>query len=231
MKIAAFLTSSSHHGNTATAVQTLLEGAKSAGAEVEIFYLNDYYIKPCIGCRVCEKTDKCIHGDSDDVHLFHEAIRTAEAFVLGTPTFYGDITGQFKMFVDRVYPMCSVKKDPVTNQMSFGSVLPDRKPGVMIAISGSHGVGVLESHLKVGYHCLNDINGYLWREVLIPYTSWTPVKDMPEKLNELFTTGVDLVQHIKDGSNEDKAKTAALREKYKYKNTTAPNNPQERSNL
>ena len=69
MKIAAFLTSSSHHGNTATAVQTLLEGAKSAGAEVEIFYLNDYYIKPCIGCRVCEKTDKCIYGDTDDVHL------------------------------------------------------------------------------------------------------------------------------------------------------------------
>jgi len=218
MKIAAFLTSSSHHGNTATAVQTLLEGAKSAGAEVEIFYLNDYYIKPCIGCRVCEKTDKCIYGDTDDVHLFHDAIRTADAFVLGTQTFYGDIAGQFKMFVDRVYPfMCCTGKDPVTQQMTFGSILPDRKPGVMIAISGSHGVGVLESHVKVGYHCLNDINSYLWREVLIPYTTWTAVKDMTEKKEELFRTGVELVQHVKDGCHEDKAKTAALCEKFKYK--------------
>ena len=33
MKIAAFVSSSSHHGNTATAVQKFLEGARAAGAE------------------------------------------------------------------------------------------------------------------------------------------------------------------------------------------------------
>ena len=35
MKIAAFVSSSSHHGNTATAVQKFLEGARAAGAETE----------------------------------------------------------------------------------------------------------------------------------------------------------------------------------------------------
>ena len=34
MKIAAFVSSSSHHGNTATAVQKFLEGARAAGAEL-----------------------------------------------------------------------------------------------------------------------------------------------------------------------------------------------------
>lgn len=210
MKICAFVCSSSHKGNTATAVQRLLAGAEAAGAETQILYLNDYTIKPCIGCRVCEKTHQCV-VKGDDVALLHEAIREADAYVLGTPTYYGDVTGQFKMFVDRCYPFIDIKKDVETQSLSFGSIIPVRKPGVLVAVSGGHGESVFQSHVKVAFHCLNDINGYLWREVLIPFSTWTPVKDMGETLETLFTTGRDLAHHLESGGVEDVERTKSLR--------------------
>ena len=206
MKITAFVSSSSHNGNTATAAKKLLEGAKDAGAEIDICYLNDYLIKCCRGCRVCETTDECVIKD-DDVHLIHEKLDACDAYVLATPTFYGDITGQFKVFVDRCYPYVAITKDPVSKKMSFGSRVPVRKPGVIIALSGTHGVKVFDSHLKVGYFALNDLNGYPFREVLIPNTTWQAVKDQPEKLAELYAVGKELAEHLANGGEEDKERT------------------------
>jgi len=40
MNILAFISSSSHSGNTATAAKRLLQGAADAGAETQLFYLN-----------------------------------------------------------------------------------------------------------------------------------------------------------------------------------------------
>lgn len=209
MKVTAFVSSSSHNGNTARSVKRLLEGAASEGAEMRIHYLNDYIIKPCVGCRVCETTHVCIQKE-DDVPLLHQAIREADAYVLGTPTYYGDITGQFKQFVDRCYPFIDIHKDPATKVMTFGSIIPVRKPGILVALSGSHGPEVLSSHRKVAYHCLNDINGYLWREVYLPFTSWNRPEDM-EQWQELFDAGSALARHLLSGGREDLARTAQLK--------------------
>lgn len=217
MKIVAFVSSSSHGGNTATAARRLLEGAAQAGAQTEILYLNDYHIKCCRGCRTCEKTNECVIK-GDDVPLLHAALRSADAYVLATPTYYGDITGQFKQFVDRCYPFVDVYKDPETKTMRFGSVIKERKPGVIIAVSGSHGDMVFDSHLKVGYFCLNDINSYPWREVLIPHTTWKPVKEQEEKLAELYRAGRDLAGHLERGEGEDTARTQAYYDRYRLLN-------------
>lgn len=214
MKIAAFVSSSSHHGNTATAVQKFLEGARAAGAETEIYYLNDHTLKPCRGCRVCEKTHKCtIQGD--DVEILHRALREADAYVLATPTYYGDVTGAFKVFVDRCYPFIDIWKDEATQQMRFGSINKVRRPGVLIALSGSHGDMVFDSHMKVGYFCLNDLNSYPWREFCIPFTTWKPVREMEDVLARLEQGGRDLVAHLESGEGEDLNKTGAYYARYR----------------
>lgn len=191
MKIAAFIGSGNKNGNTAKVVKQLLAGAESKGAESNIFYLLDYKIKPCTGCRYCEIKDVCKITD-DDVPILHQAIRESDAFILGTPTYYGDITGQFKQFVDRCYPFCKiVHAGP--EKMEFHSILPHKKPGVLVAISGGHGPEVFDSHIKVAGHCLNDINGELWRKILVPYTTWTPVSPEHPIMEEAYQVGVDLV--------------------------------------
>lgn len=214
MKIVAFVSSSSRRGNTATAAQELLRGAAEAGAETEICYLNEYNIKPCLGCRTCERTNQCVIK-GDDVPKLHDALRSADAYVLATPTFYGDITGQFKQFVDRCYPFVEIFKDPQTHEMRFGSVNKRRRPGVIIALSGNHGSRVFDSHLKVGYFCLNDLNAYPWREVLIPGTTWARTADQPEKMAELYGVGRDLAAHLAEGQGEDAGRTQMFYDRFR----------------
>lgn len=215
MKVVAFVASSTHHGNTATAVKRILAGAESAGAETRILYLNDYQIKPCRGCLVCEKTNKCVIRD-DDVPTLHEAVREADAYVLGTPTYYGDIAGQFKQFVDRLYPFIDISRDEETQECVFNSVIPVRKPGILVATGGGKGLYKFSSHKKVAYHCLNDINGYLWQEVYLPGTTWNPVAEDANKLAELYELGKALWKHLTEHGSEDKEKTERLRNAYEY---------------
>lgn len=206
MRIAAFISSSSHNGNTSTAAKELLRGAESMGAETEIVYLNDYVIRSCLGCRVCERTNECVIKD-DDMKMVNEVIDRADAYILGTPTYYGDITSSFKCFADRVYPYIDMKVDPVTKKYTFGSRIKERKPGVIICVSGTNGPECFDSHLKVGYFTLNDLNGYPWREIRIPGTSWTAVKDQTEVMETLFNTGKDLVEHMNSNEGENKKRT------------------------
>lgn len=200
MIIAAFIGSANKNGNTAKVVKQLLAGAASKGATSNIFYLCDYEIKPCRGCRYCEEKNVCVIR-GDDVPILHQAIRESDAFVLGTPTYYGDITGQFKQFVDRCYPFCQIVHT-ADGKMEFHSILPQRKPGILVAISGSHGPEVFDSHIKVAGHCFNDINALYWRKILVPYTTWTPVTPDHPIMAEAFQAGVLLVETF--GKNQER---------------------------
>ena len=53
MKIIGFTASPRKDGNTAWAVNKILEGAKEQGAETQSFYFSDLDIKPCKGCLGC----------------------------------------------------------------------------------------------------------------------------------------------------------------------------------
>lgn len=195
MKVALFCGSAHKNGNTATAMKKIMESIISIGIECELFYLTDYLIKPCIGCRICEETHICVIKD-DDTHILHKAIRECSGIILGTPTYYGDITGQYKQFVDRAYPFIKITKDIESKTMHFGSVLENRKPGILVAVSGSMPEEVFDSHIKVTKHCFNDINAFLWESLLITGTTWMDVKDNLEILTKAKDLGVRFAQEL-----------------------------------
>lgn len=201
MKIAAFIGSGNKNGNTAKLIKQILKGAESKGATWEIFYLCDYNIKPCTGCRYCEKTNVCKITD-DDIPVLHKAILEDDAFILGTPTYYGDISGVFKQFVDRCYPFCTQLINKETRKCSFGSILPKRKPGILVATSGGMGPEVFERHSSVAHHCFNDINANYWRKLLVPYTSFDEVTSDHQIMEYAFRTGVELVTVHEPGALE-----------------------------
>ncbi len=101
MKILGIIGSYRKKGNTDTAVQTVLEQTKQFGAEVEIIYLKDYQIKDCIGCEGCKDTFKCVI--KDDMQKLYPKIIEADAIVIGSPTYFYNVTGVIKNFIDRLY--------------------------------------------------------------------------------------------------------------------------------
>lgn len=107
MQVVGVVGSPRHGMNTGLLVQRVLEGAKSQGVKTELFYLCDYRISPCKACRKCKQTGECVQND--DMKLLDLSIRKAKVLVLGTPIFLNHVSGQTKIFLDRLYPYLGPK--------------------------------------------------------------------------------------------------------------------------
>lgn len=73
--------------------------------DIRSICIDDYEIKFCTGCRTCHKTAKCIHND--DVIRVMEEYDWADIIISVAPSYWADIPGQFKAFIDRCTPWCN----------------------------------------------------------------------------------------------------------------------------
>lgn len=102
MKIVSLLGSPRINGNSATIANRIMQTAAELGAETRTFELNRLNYRGCQACYACKKGRKdCVLND--DLTEVLAAVQDADAVVLATPVYYGDITAQLKGFVDRTY--------------------------------------------------------------------------------------------------------------------------------
>lgn len=110
--------------NTAAMLAKVAEGATQAGAEAKVVRLYELAYKGCISCLACK-----IKGRASNVCKFKDAltpvleeIAQADGLVLGSPIYFGDVTGQMRTFLERLafpwlsyndYSMTAPKKMPV----------------------------------------------------------------------------------------------------------------------
>ena len=112
--------------NTASMLQKFAEGASSVSNDIEVktvrLYGLDY--KGCMSCMACK-----IKGKASNVCKFKDAltpvleeIAGADGLVLGSPIYFGDVTGQMRTFLERLafpwlsyndYSMTAPKRMPV----------------------------------------------------------------------------------------------------------------------
>ena len=100
-KILAIVGSPRKKGNTDILIDKVLEGVKSEDVEIEKIYLSDYVIKECIGCEQCNNDCRCVI--EDDMQKIYIKLEEADALVIGSPTYYYNVSGITKMFIDRLY--------------------------------------------------------------------------------------------------------------------------------
>ena len=91
--------------NTATLVNKVLEGAASEGAETELINLYDLNYKGCISCFACKLKDGKSYGHcvvNDDLKPVFKRIEEADAIILGSPIYLGNVTGEVRSFLERL---------------------------------------------------------------------------------------------------------------------------------
>lgn len=105
MKVLAFNGSPRKEWNTATLLNKALEGAASQGATTELIHIYDLNYKGCMSCFAC----KIIGGKSygkcpiqDDLAPIFKHIEEADAIILGSPIYFGRVTGEMASFMDRL---------------------------------------------------------------------------------------------------------------------------------
>ena len=117
MRIIGFVASPRKEGNTAWIVNKILEGAKEQGAETQAWYFSDLNIKPCQGCLSCHKGNRGC-AINDDMQKLYDAIEHADAIVLGSPIYMGQMSAQAKIFTDRLFAQISPRFSPYYKESS-----------------------------------------------------------------------------------------------------------------
>jgi multimeric flavodoxin WrbA len=91
--------------NTATLLNNVLEGAASQGAETELIHLFDLDYKGCISCFSCKLKDGKSYGRcavKDDLSPVLDKMESVDALILGSPIYFGEVTGATRSFLERL---------------------------------------------------------------------------------------------------------------------------------
>lgn len=91
-------------GATAEIVRIISEQL-SPRYDTKSICIDDYSFSFCKGCRTCHKTARCVQ--KDDIGLIMNEFENADIIVCVSPSYWADIPGQFKAFIDRCTPWCN----------------------------------------------------------------------------------------------------------------------------
>ncbi|MBE5943244.1 MAG: flavodoxin family protein [Lachnospiraceae bacterium] len=80
--------------------------------DVRSVCIDDFEIGFCKGCRSCHATAECVQHD--DVNKVMELYEWADVIVSVAPSYWADIPGQFKVFIDRCTPWCNTHEPHAT---------------------------------------------------------------------------------------------------------------------
>ncbi|MDO5843812.1 MAG: flavodoxin family protein [Methanocorpusculum sp.] len=130
------LSSSVRKGNSQGLLQAVLDGAKEAGAEVELIRLADKDIKPCKGCGYCKAEGHTTCVTKDDMQEIYKKIAEADAVVLGSPVYFGRPNSIALCMVERMYAMVDAK---------FASHIKAGKNFASVQTCGSNGADVTDA--------------------------------------------------------------------------------------
>jgi len=121
MRILGFNASPRKDGNTFWVLDKILEGAAGRGAETNVWHCGDLDIKPCQGCLGCLRGQGCVL--TDDMREIYAALKPAEALVLASPVYMGQMTAQAKTFVDRLFAQITPRFSPSFKEEHAGKKL------------------------------------------------------------------------------------------------------------
>ena len=126
MKVLGISGSMRKEGNTASLVKVILKKCEDAGIKTKFISLAGKKIHPCLGCDKCREKKWCVIENDDWDEVIREVL-DHDVLVIGSPTYYFDVNGHTKNFIDRTYSLYHDRK------------LAGRK-GVAVAVHANKGV-------------------------------------------------------------------------------------------
>ena len=91
--------------NTGTMLQKALDCAESVGARTKMVHLYDLTYQGCTSCFSCKKKGNTFSGlcaMEDDLTEVLAEILESDVLLLGSPIYFGDVTGEMRSFMERL---------------------------------------------------------------------------------------------------------------------------------
>lgn len=103
MKVVAFNGSPRANGNTSLLIKHAFKALEKEGIETELVQVGGQLIRGCTACMKCvaNKNKRCVI-DNDIINDCVEKMREADGIIIGSPTYFSDVTAETKALIDRV---------------------------------------------------------------------------------------------------------------------------------
>jgi multimeric flavodoxin WrbA len=163
MDVLVIYSSPNDDGLTASCSAAAVAGAQEAGAEVEEVRLNDLDIGSCEACGngwgTCRASHRC--QVADDFQMLHVRTCAADALILVTPVYWGEMSECAKAFTDR-FRRCEAT-------CGDDSCVAG-KPVLAVAAAGGSGGGMITC-LASMERWIHHTRGKIWD--LLPVNRWS----------------------------------------------------------
>ena len=159
MKVVAINGSPRQNGNTNRLLEEVCVELEAAGIDTEIIRIGGKQVHGCTACMKCweNKDGKCII-DNDFVNECITKMREADGILIGTPTYFADVSTEVKGLIDRV-GFVALANDGFLNRKVGAAVVAVRRAGGIHAfdtinhffgINGMYTVGSSYWNIGVG---------------------------------------------------------------------------------
>ena len=101
MKVLLINGSPKTNGNTAFALDQMVEVFHAEGVETEIIQVGNQSIRGCTACGGCYRLGKCVFDDL--VNEVAEKLQNADGIVVASPVYYASPNGTLLSFLDRLF--------------------------------------------------------------------------------------------------------------------------------
>ncbi|MCX8044720.1 MAG: flavodoxin family protein [Desulfobacterota bacterium] len=191
MKILGICGSYREQSNTNKLVKRI---AEASGKPFELVYLGKLDIRPCTGCGMCMMQEgQC--PIQDDMQQLYDKLLGADALIFGAPTYFMDISGAMKCFIDRCMALFYREVGPPyhPDMPWLGNRPHAGKPAVTVTTVAGAGHERSKETLKVA---VDDCMKMKLVAELAEVVGMNDVDDMPEVLKRADEAGKKLGQAL-----------------------------------
>lgn len=172
------------NGSTSRLIRRILDGSQKCGCKTTLINVHELNLSYCTGCNTCETTRECVLDDN--FGKLKRLFWTADIIVIGSPSYWGDVTGQLKVMFDRFTPYCDTIDGKTT--------VPSGKKGIGLAVRAG-------ASTKENNHIINSIQHFFGHLgiPLIESLSVENVKSPDDLSDKLLDSAFKLGTKIESG--------------------------------
>lgn len=155
MKVVAFNGSARANSNTAILLNLVLAELATEGIETELVSLAGEAIHGCRACYQCHKNadGHCV-VTGDIVNACIDKMRAADGILLGSPTYFSDVTAGMKALIERAGMTSRANQDLLKRKVGAG-VVAVRRAGAMHAFGSLNFFFLIGQMIVVGSNYWN----------------------------------------------------------------------------
>ena len=139
MKVVAFNGSARKDGNTAILIRHVFRELEAEGIETELIQLAGSRIHGCIACMKCfENKDQRCSVKDDNVNDCIEKMLGADGVILGSPTYFANVSTEMKALIDRAGMVSRANGDMLARKVGAAVVAARRAGAIHVFNSINH---------------------------------------------------------------------------------------------